>query len=216
MASKGSTEQLFAEVSSTCMGLITRIALSYEADPSLRNELIQDILLAIWIALPNYRGDASLKTFAASIAQKRCISHVAKRAREPRQVELPSDLASGAPAPDEEVLRRDQKRQLVDSIQQLPVPQREAIVLCFEGFSYAEMATILGISPNAVMLRCQRAKTALNSIMERRSGPIPSFRSSPNSGRRRARPNARRSKPPRAARACAEGFSSGRMSPSRR
>ena len=169
MASNGSTEQLFEEVSSTCTGLITRVALSYEADAVLRRELVQDILLAIWIALPSFRGEASLKTFVASIAQKRCISHVAKRAREPRQVELPVDLVSGAPPPDEIALRNDQKRQLVESIQKLPIPQREAIVLTLEGFSYGEMATILGISSNAVMLRCQRAKSTLKSIMERRS-----------------------------------------------
>jgi RNA polymerase sigma-70 factor (ECF subfamily) len=169
MAIVGSKDQLFAEVSSTCMGLITRIALSYEADSSLRNELIQDILLAVWVALPNFRGESSLKTFAASIAQKRCISHVSKRAREPRQVELSPELASGALPPDEVALRNDQKRLLVESIQKLPIPQREAIVLSLEGFSYTEMATILGISPNAVMLRCQRAKGTLKSIMERRS-----------------------------------------------
>jgi RNA polymerase sigma-70 factor, ECF subfamily len=169
MATIGSKEQLFDEVSSSCTGLIKRIALSYEADPSLRHELIQDILLAIWMALPNYRGDASIKTFAASIAQKRCISHVSKRAREPRQVELPPDLVSAAPPPDEVALRNDQKRLLVESIQLLPIPQREAIVLCFEGFSYGEMATILGITPNAAMLRCQRAKTTLKTIVERRS-----------------------------------------------
>jgi RNA polymerase sigma-70 factor (ECF subfamily) len=169
MAANGSREQLFAQVSSSCMGLIYRIALSYEADPSLRHEVVQDILLAIWVALANFRGEASVKTFAASIAQKRCISHVSKRAREPRQVELSTELASAAALPDELALRNDQKRQLVESIQQLPIPQREAIVLCLEGFSYAEMATILGISPNAVMLRCQRAKATLKAIMERRS-----------------------------------------------
>lgn len=169
MAAKGSKEQLFAQVSATCTGLISRIALSYEADGALRRELIQDILLAIWIALDNYRGDASVKTFAASIAQKRCISHVTKRAREPRQVELPVDLVSAAPPPDEIVLKNDQKRRLVESIQLLPIPQREAIVLAFEGFSYVEMAEILGISSNAVMLRCQRAKLTLKSIMEQRS-----------------------------------------------
>jgi RNA polymerase sigma-70 factor (ECF subfamily) len=169
MAANGSKEQLFAEVTASCTGLISRIALSYEADPSLRNELIQDIMLAIWLALKNYRGEASLKTFAASIAQKRSISHVSKRAREPRQVELPPDLPSAAPPPDEVVLSNDQKRRLVESIQQLPIPQREAIVLCFEGFSYSEMAHILGVSTNAVMLRCQRAKTTLKSIMEGRS-----------------------------------------------
>ena len=43
------------------------------------------------------------------------------------------------------------------------------IVLCFEGFSYTEMGQVLGISTNAAMLRCQRAKTALKSIMEKRS-----------------------------------------------
>src|SRR3712207_6485987 len=169
MAANGSKEQLFAQVSYSYTGLIYRIALSYEADPALRRELIQDILLAVWVALGNYRGEASLKTFTASIAQKRCISHVAKRAREPRQVELPEDLVSAAPPPDEIALRNDQKKRLVESIQLLPIPQREAIVLCFEGFSYAEMAEILGVTPNAVMLRCQRAKTTLKSIMERRS-----------------------------------------------
>ena len=166
---RAAVDQLFAKVTSSFTGLISRIALSYEADAALRRELIQDILLAIWLALPNYRGEASLKTFVASIAQKRCISHVAKQSKEPRQVELPVDLVSASPPPDEIALKNDQKRRLVESVQVLPIPQREAIVLCLEGFSYGEMAEILGISPNAVMLRCQRAKGTLKSMMERRS-----------------------------------------------
>lgn len=169
MAASSSKEQLFTEVTSGCTGLISRIALSYEADPALRRELIQDILLAIWIALPAFRQEASLKTFVASIAQKRSISHVTRRAREPRQVELPADLMSAALAPDEIAMRNDLKKQLVESIQLLPIPQREAIVLCFEGFSYGEVGEVLGISANAAMLRCQRAKAALRSIMDRRS-----------------------------------------------
>jgi RNA polymerase sigma-70 factor (ECF subfamily) len=84
-------------------------------------------------------------------------------------VELPVDLVSSSPPPDEVALRNDEKRLLVESIQKLPIPQREAIVLCFEGFTYGEMATILGISANAVMLRCQRAKTTLKTIVEGRS-----------------------------------------------
>ena len=167
MVANGREEQLFAEVSATCTGLISRIALSYEADPAIRRELVQDILLAIWMSLRNFRGEASLKTFAASIAQRRCISHVARRAREPRQVELPADLVSDAASPDEVALRNDQQKRLVHAIQALPIPQREAIVLSLEGFSYGEMAEMLGISANAVMLRCQRAKAALKTLMER-------------------------------------------------
>jgi RNA polymerase sigma factor (sigma-70 family) len=167
MATKASKEQLFAEVSATCTGLISRIALSHESDPMLRRELIQDILLAVWVALGSYRGDASLRTFVASIAQKRAISHVTKRAREPRQVELPADLVSRTLAPDEQAFQNDLKKRLVESIQLLPVPQREAIVLCFEGFSYSEVGQVLGISTNAATLRCLRAKESLKSIMER-------------------------------------------------
>ena len=170
MANNASKEQLFAEVAGTCTGLITRIAMSYEADAGLRRELAQDILMAIWVALGAYRGEASLKTFCASIAQKRCISHVTRRAREPRQVELPADLVFGGPSPDEAVLQNDRKKQLIAGIQKLPIPQREVIVLCFEGFSYGEMADILGISVNAVTLRCRRAKSTLMTIRERRRG----------------------------------------------
>ncbi|MBV9931122.1 MAG: sigma-70 family RNA polymerase sigma factor [Alphaproteobacteria bacterium] len=168
MGTNAAKEQLFEEVSASCRRVITRIAFTHESDPVLRRELVQDILLALWIALDAYRGSASLKTFVTSVAQKRCLSHVARRAREPRQVALPPDLACAAPPPDELALRNDQRRRLDASIQLLPVPQREAIVLCFEGFSYGEMAAILGISANAVMLRCQRAKTRLRAILERR------------------------------------------------
>jgi RNA polymerase sigma-70 factor (ECF subfamily) len=164
-----SREELFDEAIRLCTSLISRIALSYEADPALRRELIQDIFLAVWVALPSFRNDSSLKTFVASIAQKRSITHVTRRAREPRKVELPPDLPSVAMLPDEVAVRNDLKRQLVESIQRLPLPQREAIVLCFEGFSYTEMGQVLGITTNAAMLRCQRAKTALKSIMEKRS-----------------------------------------------
>lgn len=169
IAAEPDKEQLFRQVTGKCTGLITRIAVSYEADHALRRELIQDILLAIWVALPSFRGEASLKTFVASIAQKRSISHVARRAREPKQVELPSDLRSAGLLPDEVALQNDQKRRLVESIQLLPIPQREAIVLCFEGFSYTEVGQVLGITTNAAMLRCQRAKTGLKSILERRA-----------------------------------------------
>lgn len=171
MGTNTAKEQLFAEASASCTRIITRFAFTYESDPVLRRELVQDIYLAIWVALDGYRGAASLKTFATSVAQKRCISHVARRVREPNVVELPIDLACAAPPPDEVALRNDQKRRLDASIQLLPVPQREAIVLCFEGFSYGEMATILGISANAVMLRCQRAKTRLRAILDRRARP---------------------------------------------
>lgn len=168
MAGERSREQLFKEVTTSCTGLVSRIALSCEADAALRRDLIQDILLAVWVALPSFRGESTLRTFVASIAQKRSISHVTRRAREPRPIELPVNLASAAAPPDEIAMRNEVQRQLIESIQLLLIPQREAIVLSLEGFSYVEIGKILGISTNAAMLRCTRAKAALKTIMEDR------------------------------------------------
>jgi len=159
------TESLFREVAETCTRLITRIVTSYEADPALQRELIQDTFLAVWVALPKFRREASLKTFVVAIARRRCISHVARRAREPRQVQLSCDLRSTSPAPDELALRKQEERQLRAALQQLPIGQREAILLCFEGFSYSEVAAILGITANAAMIRCQRAKRSLQALV---------------------------------------------------
>jgi len=165
IAAPPSKDALFAEVTTRHSGLISRIALSYEADPALRHDLVQDILLAIWLALDSFRGASSLRTFVASIAQKRSITHVTRRAREPRQEALPEHLVSAAMTPDEVAVQNDLKEHLVRSIQKLPIPQREAIVLSFEGFSYGEMGEVLGISSNAAMLRCQRAKAGLKAMI---------------------------------------------------
>ena len=193
MASNASKEQLFDEVSATCNGLISRIALSYEADPALRRELIQDILLAIWVALPSYRGDASLRTFVAAIAQKRSISHVAKRAREPRQVELPADLISGALAPDEVAVRNDLKKRLVESIQLLSIPSAKRSCSASKASATPKSARCSGSPPTRrpcaasarrnrsgrswsgghERLRLRRHRRALDGTERRRTGDDP-------------------------------------------
>ena len=59
-------------------GLLSRVAGSYEANESLRQELYQDICVAVWQGLNSYRGDASIKTFLLRIAHNRCITYVSK------------------------------------------------------------------------------------------------------------------------------------------
>jgi RNA polymerase sigma-70 factor (ECF subfamily) len=148
--------------------LISRIAMSYEADPALREDLTQQILLAVWQALPSYRADASLKTFIARIAQNRAISFVAKQVRQPPTAEIPEKLEEDAPNPEESAIDASERRALMEATRRLPVPQREVIVLVLEGFSYSEIGDMLNIAPNALALRLSRAKAALKAMLEQR------------------------------------------------
>jgi len=146
--------------------LISRIAMSYEADPTLREDLTQQIFLAVWQALPSYRADASLKTFIARVAQNRSISFVTKQVRQPQVTELPEKLEAAEPNPEESAIYSNERRMLLEATRRLPMPQREVIILVLEGFDYSEIAEMLDIAPNALALRLSRAKTALKKMLE--------------------------------------------------
>ncbi len=148
--------------------LISRIAMSYEADPSLREDLTQQIFLAVWQALPSFRADASLKTFIARVAQNRSISFVTKQVRQPPVAELPERLEADLPSPEDNAIEASERRRLLEATRRLPMPQRQVIILVLEGFSYAEISDMLNIAPNALALRLSRAKAALKSMLEQR------------------------------------------------
>ncbi|HEV2748365.1 MAG TPA: sigma-70 family RNA polymerase sigma factor [Allosphingosinicella sp.] len=146
--------------------LIWRIGTSYEADVMLREDLVQQIFLAIWQALPSYRGEASIKTFVARIAQNRAITHVTRRAREPRVTYVPEEVSSDQPTPEDSANEAVQRELLMKATQRLPLPQRQVIILVLEGFSYGEIADMLGVPQNALALRLSRAKAALKTMLE--------------------------------------------------
>lgn len=146
--------------------MLLRIAAAYEADPALREELHQEILLAVWRALPAWRGEASLRTFAARIAHNRSVDHVARQASRPRSAVLDETLPSAAPSPLETLERRDARERLLAAVRRLPLPLRQVTIQTLEGFTPAEIAEVLGVNANTVSIRLTRAKAALRKEME--------------------------------------------------
>jgi DNA-directed RNA polymerase specialized sigma24 family protein len=65
--------QVFDRIVQQQGAMIKRIASSYEAEPHLVEELVQDIYFAIWRALPSFRGNSQLRTFVARIATNRAL-----------------------------------------------------------------------------------------------------------------------------------------------
>lgn len=145
--------------------LVARIAASYEADHALREDLTQQIWLAIWQSLASWRGDASLKSFVAKIAQNRAITYVSRQIRQPRSAELHDNIEEDQPSPEERAIASSERDRLMAATRRLPLPQRQVIVLIMEGFSYAEIAGMLDIAPNALALRLSRAKGALAKML---------------------------------------------------
>jgi RNA polymerase sigma-70 factor (ECF subfamily) len=58
---------------------LLRLAASYTRNQSDRDDLFQEIALAIWKALPGFRGDSAERTFVFRFAHNGGMSHIAKR-----------------------------------------------------------------------------------------------------------------------------------------
>src|SRR5215510_12930513 len=68
MSARAALEQRFHDLLSGNGGALSRLAASYTNNPSDRDDLFQDIALAIWKALPGFRGESSERTFIFRIA----------------------------------------------------------------------------------------------------------------------------------------------------
>jgi RNA polymerase sigma-70 factor (ECF subfamily) len=156
----------FEDIARQHAPLIRRIARSYESNAARAEELVQEIHVALWQALPRFRGEASLRTLVARIAHNRAISHVAREAREPRSVSLDETLHAADPTPEQQVTRQDLKTKLEAAVQRLPVSLKVAATLALEGFTPEEVAEVLGIGVSAASVRLHRAKEQLKDMMK--------------------------------------------------
>ena len=141
--------------------MVTRIARSYEADPGRAEDLVQDIHLAVWRALPRFKANAGLRTYIARIAHNRAISHVARETRRPFSFDLDDDLPSAGPSPEDLAVESDARRKLEEAVRRLPIGQRVVATLALEGFTPEEVASVLGITPAAASVRLHRAQAQL-------------------------------------------------------
>ena len=138
--------------------MLARIAAGYEADPALREDLLQEIAVVLLRALPTFRGDSTLRTFVARIAHNRGVDHVVGRRRHQASEALEETLADPAADPLRHAERGRQIDALKAAVARLPLGQRQTVMLALEGFSQQETAQALGIEENAVAQRLSRAR----------------------------------------------------------
>jgi len=147
---------------------IWRVVASYAARGPEHDDLAQEVLVAVWQALPRFRGESSVKTFVLRIAHNRCLSLAWQRARRPSAptAEL-IHLPDPSPAIDEQVATRQRTERLFEHVRTLPLGQRQVLTLALEGLSHAEIAAVVGITAENVAVRLGRAREALRRSLEK-------------------------------------------------
>ncbi|PYO96679.1 MAG: sigma-70 family RNA polymerase sigma factor [Gemmatimonadetes bacterium] len=143
---------------------LERVAWGYVDNAPDREDLMQEILVALWRALPRFRGEASLRTFVLRVAHNRAISFALRRRR---FEDLPEERLDPDPAPlaDERLIDEQQRDRLFHAIRTLPEAQRQAVMLYLEGLSQREIAELQETSDNNVAVRLTRARKALRTLL---------------------------------------------------
>lgn len=147
---------------------LERLLASYARDAADRADLRQDVAVALWSALPKFRGEASERTFLLRIAHNRALTFVAKRGRPTDALDdhIGRIAATSGKNPALAYERREHESRLLAAVRALPVPQRQVITLVLEGLSHREIADVLGTTENNVAVRATRARAALRVLLE--------------------------------------------------
>jgi RNA polymerase sigma factor (sigma-70 family) len=144
---------------------LARIAASYERNPALREDLLQEMFLAVCRALPRLKEPSKLKPFVFRIAHNRAMTHIVRRMREPASLAEPDAIAAEAPTQEQSLIAGERSARLLEAVRTLPLAYRQAVTLVLEGLSYSEIAETLGITPNNVGVRISRARDQLRSLL---------------------------------------------------
>ena len=141
---------------------LSQLAARHARTPAEREDLEQDIALALWRSLPGWRGESSLKTFAYTVARYCCFGALRRRARIELDLDADaSELGDPDTCVDAWLSRRDALTQLERARAELPERLASTLALRLEGMSYAEIAATQAISEQNVSVRLTRARKQL-------------------------------------------------------
>jgi len=138
-------------------------------------ELVQEIFVSVYQALPSFRFDSKVSTWIYRIGKNHCLNRLKYlqrrgRGRSDGLEGVPEEAlldAAGAPPRPDEALQAEHERALVQrAISRLEPDQRALVAFRdIEGLSYEEMVEVTGLPLGTVKSRLHRAREKLSEYL---------------------------------------------------
>lgn len=156
----GERERIFSDWLAGHKAILFKVVHAYAFEHADRQDLFQEIVIQVWRSVDAFRGDSSLPTWMYRVALNTAIAWTRKEGRHQRgkeQLEMLEGLLTTAPAE-----KRDPCVEwLYHQIAQLRDVDRSVALLLLDGFSYKEIAAIVGLTESNVGVKINRIKSAL-------------------------------------------------------
>lgn len=131
-----------------------------------RNDLLQEVLLAVWKSIPAFRGQAKPTTYLYRVSHNAALLWIRTQKNYRRRVEQFGALAPNEFGSEPDSLTDERLTKLYSAIRQLKPVDRSLILLSLDGLSYREMAEVLGLSESNVGVKLNRIKTQLTQTLK--------------------------------------------------
>lgn len=139
----------------------------------IADDLVQETMLKLWRARDRFIAGTNFRAWAFVILRNHFLSEMRRNRFVGEWDDLVADRFLAAPADQETSV---ELRDMVRALMQLPVPQREALILVGAGgISYEETAQIVGVAVGTIKSRVARARAALEILIN--SGRLENSRS---------------------------------------
>lgn len=131
-----------------------------------RNDLLQEVLLAVWKSIPAFRGQAKSTTYLYRVSHNAALLWIRTEKNYRRRVEQfgASPVSEFAGEPDS--LTDERLAKTYSAIQLLKPVDRSLMLMSLDDLSYREMAEVLGLSESNVGVKLNRIKTQLTQTLK--------------------------------------------------
>lgn len=156
---KSKQKQIFDAWLEAHKGILFKVTRAYAFTPHDQDDLFQEICVRVWKSIPDFRGDAKVSTWIYSVALYAALSWTRQERKHEDKTKPLEAVAHTLVASEHRVDGR--LNWLYDQIGQLSEIDRSLCLLMLDGYSYAEIAQLLNISPSNVGVKIHRIKQQL-------------------------------------------------------
>lgn len=164
MGEKADRRETFSRLMGEYGVALRRLTAAYLRDPAARDDLLQEIALAIWTGIPSFRGEASERTWLYRIAHNTASTQLHKlirRRKRERQSTNDDPEPTSPDTPESNAHQADRQARFFEALRRLPTLDFQIVTMHFDGLSYSEIAEVVGLTQTNVGARLTRIRKAL-------------------------------------------------------